>query len=128
MTTTISGTSIVGDLVNCTNVQVDGLSIQDVPSNAQTVAYTLALSDRGKCIDTTAQVTIPTNAAVAFPIGTVITITNTSAAAISIVDTGITLRFAGTTNTGNRTLSAYGVATIRKQGTDTWYITGVSLS
>lgn len=104
-------------------------ALKDVAANAQSVSYTLALTDRGKSIDTSAGVTVPLNATVAFPIGTVITITNTSAAAITLTQTaGVTLRQAGTANTGNRTLAAYGMATLRKTATDTWFISGAGLS
>lgn len=97
--------------------------------NIKSTAYTLALTDRGKSIDTTAGVTVPLNTSVAFPIGSVITITNTSASAIPITQTsGVTLRQAGTTNTGNRTLAAYGMATLRKVATDTWFIGGAGVS
>lgn len=100
-----------------------------VPANAQTVAYTAALTDSGKSVDTSAGVTIPANSAVAFPVGTVFNITNTSAAAITITQgAGVTLRMAGTTLTGNRTLAAYGVSALRKIATDTWMISGSGLS
>jgi hypothetical protein len=100
-----------------------------VPANAQTVAYTAALTDSGKSVDTSAGVTIPANSAVAFPVGTVFNITNTSASAITITQgAGVTLRMAGTTLTGNRTLAAYGVSALRKIATDTWMISGSGLS
>lgn len=103
--------------------------LKDVSQNIKSTAYTLALTDRGKSIDTTAGVTVPLNTSVAFPIGSVITITNTSASAIPITQTsGVTLRQAGTTNTGNRTLAAYGMATLRKVATDTWFIGGAGVS
>lgn len=103
--------------------------LRDVPANAKTGAYTLALTDRGTSIDTTAGVTVPPNATVAFPVGSVVTITNTSASAITITqDTGVTLRYAGTATTGNRTLAGYGVATARKIATDAWIIAGPGLT
>jgi hypothetical protein len=101
----------------------------DVPANAQTNAYTLALTDRGKSVDTTAGVTVPPNGTVAFPVGSTVTITNTSASAITVTQgSGVTMRQAGTANTGNRTLAAYGVATVRKTATDTWFIIGAGVS
>ena len=104
-------------------------ALKDVATNTQSASYTLALTDRGKSIDTSAGVTVPLNSTVAFQIGTVITITNTSAAAITLTQTaGVTLRQAGTANTGNRTLAAYGMATMRKTATDTWFISGAGLS
>ena len=111
------------------NIQTSLDLLKSVPANVQSTSYTLALSDRGLSIDTSAGVTVPLNSAVAFPIGTVITITNTSAAAITITQTaGVTLRNAGTTTTGNRTLANYGMATLRKVATDTWFISGAGLS
>jgi hypothetical protein len=37
---------------------------------------------------------------------------------------GVTLYLAGTTQTGNRTVSPYGIGSIMKVGTDTWIISG----
>lgn len=103
-------------------------AIKDVPSNPQSASYTLALTDRGHSIDTTAEVIVPLNSVVPFSIGTTITITNLGSTSLTITQTvGVTLRQAGTTNTGNRTLSGYGMATIRKVATDTWFIAGSGL-
>lgn len=126
--TTLAGYGITNAYTKTeTEALVDAL--KDVPSSVKSTSYTLALADRGNSIDTSAGVTIPLNSAVAFPIGTVITITNTSAAAITLTQTaGVTLRQAGTANTGNRTLAAYGMATLRKTATDTWFISGAGLS
>lgn len=104
-------------------------ALKDVPANVQSSAYTLALTDRAKSIDTSAGVAIPLNSTVAFPIGSVISITNTSIASITITQTtGVTLRLAGTGDTGNRTLALFGLATMRKVATDTWIISGAGLS
>ena len=104
--------------------------LKGVPQNAQTAAYTLALTDRGKSIDVNTggiTITVPLNSAVAFPIGATVSITNLAATAITI-SSSATLRQAGTANTGNRTLAAYGMATLRKVATDTWFISGAGLS
>lgn len=120
-------TSNIQTQISTLTTSVDAL--KDVAQNTQSVSYTLALSDRGKSIDTSAGVTVPLNSAVAFPVGSVITITNTSSAAITITQTaGVTLRNAGTTTTGNRTLANYGMATLRKIATDTWFISGAGVS
>jgi hypothetical protein len=105
------------------------LGYRDVPANVQSGSYTLALSDRGKSIDTTAGVTVPANGTVAFAVGATITITNTSGSNITITAAGgVTLRLAGTATTGNRTLAQYGVAVIRKIATDTWIASGAGLT
>ena len=103
-----------------------------VPQTAQSSNYTLALTDIGQHIYSTnsgAQtLTIPTNASVAFPIGAAISLVNNGTTGITISTTSITLYQAGTSNTGNRTLAAKGLATLLKVGTDTWFISGAGLS
>jgi hypothetical protein len=99
------------------------------PQNAQTAAYQLALADNGKHISiTTGGITIPANSSVAFPVGAVIVIFNNSGSSQSIAITTDTLRQAGTTNTGTRTLANYGLATCVKVATTTWVISGAGLS
>jgi hypothetical protein len=105
------------------------LGYKDIPQNAKTAAYTLALADRGKHISiTTGGIVIPANAAVAFPIGATIVMHNDSAVAQTISITTDILRQAGTANTGTRTLDAYGLATLIKVKMTTWVISGAGLS
>jgi len=94
----------------------------------QSTNTTLALSDSGKHLSVSSNVTIPANGSVAFPVGSAVSIYNNSALTINISITSDTLRQGGTTNTGTRTLSAYGVATVLKVASTTWVITGVGLS
>jgi hypothetical protein len=89
-------------------------SIGDVRSiiqNSKTASYILANSDNGKHISiTTGGVTVPASV---FDIGDVVTIFNNSGSSQTITQgSGVTLRFAGSSSTGNRTLSQYGVCTI----------------
>jgi hypothetical protein len=72
-------------------------------------------------------VTIPANSSVAFEIGTTIVIINENVTS-SIAITSDTLRLVGTTTTGTRTLSAYGMATLVKVDATTWMISGNGLS
>jgi hypothetical protein len=100
-----------------------------VKSNPQSSAYVATYSDIGSSIDASNNVTIPANATVSYPIGTVLTITNMIGSAITILGAaGVTLRMTGTTLTGNRTLGGYGSCCARKVNTDTWYISGPGLS
>lgn len=72
-------------------------------------------NDRGKCVYATAGITVPNSTMSAED---VVTIVNTTAAPITITASITTLTQAGTTNTGNRTLAANGIATvIFKSGT-----------
>ena len=82
-----------------------------LPENAKTAAYTLAAADTGRLITiTTGGITVPASV---FSVGQVVTIYNKSGSNQTITQgSGVTLRQAGTANTGNRTLAQYGIATV----------------
>jgi hypothetical protein len=106
-----------------------------LPQNA-TGTTTLTMSDAGKHIYVTTAgqtITIPAAASVAYPIGTTITfIAGASATTVLIAITTDTLRLAGGTSTGTRTLAANGMATaVKVSGTSSsgvWYINGTGLT
>lgn len=103
----------------------------DIPPQVKSAPYTLTYLDRGQSIDTTANVTIPSeaNAGYQFPLGTTISVVNISSSSISIIpDTGVTLVLAGTTSVGTRTLSNWGCAAIRRIGINTWIVLGAGVS
>jgi len=117
-------------------IAVEGIPIfAGIPQNSKSAAYTLVLADAQKHIfhpsaDTTARTwTIPANASVAFPIGTVITFINQNAAGvITIAITTDTMRLAGAGTTGSRTLAANGMATAMKITSTEWIISGAGLT
>jgi len=110
-------------------IAADSIGYRGLPQNAQTGAYTLALSDAGKQVsNTTGGWVIPANASVAFPVGTAIALYNNSGSNQTISITSDTLRQAGTANTGSRTLAQYGLATLVKVSSTTWVISGAGLS
>ncbi len=92
--------------------------------NSQNDNYTLVLTDKGKTIHkstnlTSKTYTIPANASVAFPNGTLIAVWNGGTVDLSIAITSDTLT--GTDgNTGTRTLSPFKVALIEKMTSTTW--------
>lgn len=106
----------------------------EVPSNGQTGAYSTVLSDSGKQIyytgATGVTITIPANASVAYPVGTVLTIINDASAAVSLTIsvTTDTLQWANGGTTGNRTLARYGIATCVKVTATKWIINGTGLT
>jgi hypothetical protein len=106
---------------------------QPIAQNIQSANYTLVLADAQKQIyhpaaDTNNRTwTIPANAAVAFPVGTVVTFVN-RVNTITIAITSDTLVFAGVGSTGSRSLAASGVATALKVTDTNWMISGVGLS
>ena len=98
-----------------------------IPQNVQTSAYTLVASDLGKHIAiTTGGVTVPKDI---FNAGDVVTIFNNSTANQTITQgASVTMTLAGTTTTGNRTLSQNGLATILCVAANTFIISGQGVS
>lgn len=98
-----------------------------IPANSQTGSYTLVAGDAGKHISiTTGGVTVPSGV---FSTGDVISIFNNSGSNQTITQGGsVTLRQAGSANTGNRTLAQYGVATVLCVASNTFVITGAGLT
>lgn len=89
--------------------------------------YTLALTDAGghyyHVSGTPHTLTIPANASVAFPIGTVIAIVNEDGGGdITLAITSDTLRW--TDQTGSRTIAENGTATLLKVAATVWRLTG----
>lgn len=131
-----SRSQFVNDVTFSANVNPTStlsLGYRGTPTDTQNVAYGFVLGDAGKTIyhdEVTARTyTIPANASVAFPVGTVIIIDNTgnsgAAGAITLAITTDTLRRGdGTAGTGSRTIAASQVAAIRKVAATVWVITG----
>lgn len=103
----------------------DAPGFRGLPSNPRSAGYTLALTDAGISVPNTAGGwAIPDNAAVPFPIDTTIVLRNDSDAAQALTIGTDTLRWAGTTNTGARTVAARGVATVCKTRETEWLAWG----
>jgi hypothetical protein len=98
---------------------------------AQTGDYTAVIADAYQVIElmnksTAIAYKIPTNASVAFPIGTVLTVLNIGAGVctISAVTSGTTTILSAGAVAAAPTLAQYKSAACIKTGTDTWYIVG----
>ncbi len=102
-------------------------NVRSIPQNSQTAAYTLVVGDNGKHISiTTGGVTVPSGV---FSAGQVVMIYNNSASNQTITQGASTTMYqAGTTNTGNRTLASYGVATVLCVASNTFVISGNGIS
>ena len=99
--------------------------------NGKTASYTAVLTDADKLITMTVATAntflIPTNATVAFPIGTKIHVAQfgTGTTTVSAVTSGTTtLVSAGATPDAPYTRMQYSAATCIKTGTDSWFILG----
>jgi hypothetical protein len=132
---TLTNKTISGASNTLTVDGTDSVGFRTVPQNSQSASYTLVLGDSGKSIyhpsaDTTARTwTIPSNASVAFPVGTAVAFINdTSAGVITLAITSDTLVLAGAGTTGSRTLAANGMATAIKMTSTRWMISGSGLT
>jgi hypothetical protein len=90
-------------------------------SASKTANYTLAIGDINTVVlmnGTSLTLTVPTNASVAFPVGTIVNVYNANATGVTIAgDTGVTVRNAGA-------LAEFGEVSLRKRGTDEWVLAG----
>jgi hypothetical protein len=98
---------------------------------AQTADYTAVIADAYQVIELMNKATaiaykIPTNASVAFPIGTVLTILNigVGTCTISAVTPGTTTVLSAGATAASPTLAQYKSAACIKTGTDAWYVVG----
>lgn len=101
-----------------------------IPLRSTTGAQTLALTDVGQVIAISGgDVTVPTNASIAFAIGDAVSIYNNSSSSRTISGAaGVTLRLAGTASTGSRTLAQRGLCTIVMVAGDEWVLAGAGIS
>jgi len=98
---------------------------------AQTNDYTAVIADAYQVVELMNKATaiayqIPTNASVAFPIGTVLTVLNIGAGTctISAVTSGTTTILSAGAVAAAPTLAQYKSAACIKTATDTWYVVG----
>jgi hypothetical protein len=120
-TTSVTGVTVTGTTANFSSGNYTGTlsgattrdsagNVRDIPQNSQTTSYTLVAGDAGKHVFTTAGVTIPSGV---FVVGQAVTIYNNTTGTITVTQgTNVTLRQAGASGTGNRTLAQRGLATV----------------
>ena len=125
--TTIStfGASVVDDADAATARTTLGAAPQEVTINAQTgTTYTTVLGDNGKLVTLSnaaaITLTIPTNASVAYPVGTTIAFQQIGAGLATMSGAGVTF------NNRNGLVSGgqYAMWSITKTATDTWAVAG----
>jgi len=99
--------------------------------SAQTADYTAVAADQYQALQLMNKATaiafkIPTNASVAFPVGTAITVLNIGAGTctISAVTSGTTTILSAGATAAAPTLAQYKSAVCIKTATDTWYVVG----
>ena len=117
-----------GDVL--TAAAFNGLVAYTVGSD-QTADYTAVLTDAYQVLvpmnkATAVAFKIPTNASVAFPVGTAITILNKGAGVVTIsaVTSGTTTVLSAGGTAASPTLAQYKTAVCIKTATDAWYVVG----
>lgn len=127
----LTGGSITGmSSISASEILRGAANLADYALNSITANYTLVDADRHKLIrrtgGTACTITIPTNASVAFPIGTVIKcVSLSSASTFSVAGAGgVTLR-RPSVGTGTVTCGAGSTIELIKVDTDEWHLTGV---
>lgn len=117
-----------GNVLSATNM--NGLTAFTVNTDA-TADYTAVLADQYQALISMNKATsvafkIPTNASVAFAVGTVITVLNKGAGAVTIsaVTSGTTTVLSAGAVAASPTVAQYKSAACIKVATDTWYVVG----
>lgn len=116
-----------GDVLTAATVN----SLVGFTTTTQTADYTPVLNDQYQTLvimnkATAINFTIPTNASVAYPVGTAITVLNIGAGTCTIkaVTAGTTTVLSAGTTAAQPTVAQYKSAVCIKTATDTWYVVG----
>ena len=107
------------------NAYLSEIQTSVVATSQAGTTYTLALSDAGQVVEfsaaTAVALTVPTNASVAFPVGTIIGILQYGAGQVTISGAGVTFRSAGARL---KTTAQYSAVWLRKRATNEWVVSG----
>lgn len=120
--------AVTGDVLTAANYNS---LVAFTVGTANTTDYTAVLADSYQVLEVMNKATaiafkIPTNASVAFPIGTALTVLNIGAGVctISAVTPATTTILSAGAVAASPTLAQYKSAVCIKTGTDTWYVVG----
>jgi cytoskeletal protein CcmA (bactofilin family) len=108
------------------------IGYRDIPQVVFTSNATLALTDAGKhyfSSNSANVITIPNNTTVSFNIGTAISVIQQGTANLTVTPgSGVTLYLAGNSTSASRNVGNYGMATLVKVNTNTWFINGTGIT
>ena len=124
----VAGVSTFVGIVTTSQYFEDSIGkLRSIPQNSKTSSYTAVSSDCGKHISiTTGGVTIAVGE---FGVGDAFSIYNNSGSTQIITQgAGVTLRYAGSSNTGNRSLLQYGICSVLCVASNEFVISGTGLS
>jgi hypothetical protein len=129
----ISGGNIITTGNVTGNTAGFAIGYRDIPQVSFTANTTIATTDAGRhyysTLSTGNVLTIANNASQGFQIGAAISIINQGSGNITVAQgSGVTLYLAGNATSGNRSVATFGMATLIKVATDTWFINGTGVS
>ena len=120
--------AVTGDVLTAANYNS---LVAFTVGTANTTDYTAVLADAYQVLEVMNKATaiafkIPTDASVAFPVGTALTVLNIGAGTctISAVTPGTTTVLSAGATPASPTLAQYKTAVCIKTATDTWYVVG----
>lgn len=119
--------------INASSIYIAGAQLYiGSPINQQNTTYACVLADANKTIygaGTTSTITIPSNASVPYPKGTMLSFFNRGGGTMTIQITSDTLLLMPSASTGSRTLAANASsATALKVDSTVWMISGVGIT
>jgi hypothetical protein len=108
-------------MANLQATTINGTLTSLATENATTVSKTLQLADRNRvvaCTNTSAiTITIPTDAVINFPIGSVVYVTRASTGTVAIAASGVTINAGGTGN-----MASGETIECRKRAANNWFV------
>jgi hypothetical protein len=123
---------VSGNIITGGNIYDSKGDVRASPINSQPGSYTAVATDAGKTITESLLGAAITFNANVFAAGDMVSVINTSAGNITLVQgTSVTIRLAGTATTGNRTVASNGLATLICSvggATPTFYCSGAGLT
>jgi hypothetical protein len=127
---TTSNISVSGNITG--NTAGFAIGYRDIPQVSFTGNATIATADAGKHFYSTQStdyvLTIANNVSQGFQTGAAITVINQGTGNITLAQgSGVTLYLTGNATSGNRTVTTFGMATLIKVATDTWFVSGAGV-
>ena len=125
----VTGAKLADDITIATTSTISDAAgnLRDIPQNAKSSAYVLVIGDAGKHISiSSGGVTV--NSGI-FSAGDAVSIYNNSSSGQTITQgSSVTLRLAGVGTAGNKTLAAYGLATVLCIASNEFVVAGTGVS
>jgi hypothetical protein len=121
----VAAATAIAAAIDQTTLPTVPVMLAGVVANNQTASYTLVLADAGRVVEVNnaaaVNLTVPPNASVAFPVGTVVEVWQQGAGQVTVVaGAGVTIRTPSTL----LLRAQYSSVTLRKRATNEWVIGG----